>query len=73
MLLPKATQVRCEIGITQRLNTSDIVVMIDAPTKYGHIKRRKLIPPESIATISVRCANFEVKKIQAINVNSALN
>ena len=56
-----------------RLSERLVMAMIPAPSIYGHIRRRKLIPPANTATISVCIAIFEVKKITVMKVNSALN
>ena len=44
-----------------------------AENMYGTIILWKLIPQESIATISVSAAIFDVKKITVMNTNRGLN
>jgi hypothetical protein len=47
--------------------------MMKAPIRYGLSMRLKLAPLPRIATNSLRCAIFEVKKIIEMNVKRGLN
>ena len=49
------------------------MTMAVAEIKYGHISLLKLMPPASIAMISVLAAILEVKKITVKNTNIGLN
>ena len=56
-----------------RLSPNENRAIRRAENTYGTIILWKLIPHESIATISVSAAIFEVKKITVMNTNRGLN
>ena len=51
----------------------DMAAMKAATTRYGTIRRWKLMPVESMATNSELAVRREVKKITVMNTNSGLN
>ena len=60
-------------GITYAPRYKLSAAMSAADTIYGRKSRLKLIPQANIAIISEFPANFEVKKMTAMNTNNGLN
>ena len=54
-------------------SVSDRMAANAAETIYGSSRRRKLMPLESMAMISLLAASLEVKNITVMNTNSGLN
>jgi hypothetical protein len=69
----KSCRIFVDGGITNKLSARLNAANINADTKYGYNSRLKLTPLESIATISVLDAIFDVKNITVINTNKGEN